>query len=821
MWQPDQSLVQRVTNLITETFSGISNVRQSEIANEVTQLSQFPEYSCALICILNNNSLPLNTRLAAGHSLKSTLEKGIDFPLEHLTFLQQGILNAMDDIPIAKAISNIATTLYITQDGWPQLLAVLTEKIENSWAQDMGLQLFEDISTYNLLSELLNSQEYSEILKELIKRLMILIENSHLKAVKCMNQLVQIMPSVVIPMLQVYLDLLIRIHSNKAMSGVVAEGILAICSNRKDLVWVRFPECADIMLYELSTSNARTATSFWTEIATAKELLSPYLLRLLSNVIDNLKVQEQDLMDMLPEKEDFRFEKYEEENMNWTLRRESALLIDKLAESFGAATFGLIQEKIQSLLLSNNWIETESGLLALGAIASGAISAILPSLPTFLPFLQKQTSHEQPMVRSMALWAISRFTENIVGTEYFKPYLESIMRGVMDKDGLVQRSACTSFCILICHDTHDLGNYLEEILHIFAKGFEYYSGRALLNLLDAIASICDVFGEQLRSENFMSIIIGPLFALWNKTPDNHKLIWTLCETLVSLALALGACFSQYGPAILERCERLIQIGLTGHEKQFAMKGLELSGAIIEISETLPNLSSLAQLAVICLNNDDIQLKQYAGANIGDLVILANSYILSLLPQTITQLTNTLQIVQGPDDDEANSFTFATNNSASALGEISIYNPAVISPEIPKILDKLIPIAKKRIKLPQVRENLMAAIGKFGLANPEALAEKLSEIFYFWCEVMQEMGSSKDKEMSFKGMTQTLILYPSILNQNFQFYAVASVSYRGMPADLEEVVRNVFIKIKEIAGNGWEAYISQIPVRKEIYERFGV
>lgn len=87
--------------------------------------------------------------------------------------------------------------------------------------------------------------------------------------------------------------------------------------------------------------------------------------------------------------------------------------------------------------------------------------------------------------------------------------------------------------------------------------------------------------------------------------------------------------------------------------------------------------------------------------------------------------------------------------------------------------------------------------------------------------MQETSTSKDKEMSFKGMTNTLILYPSILNTNFQFYAVASVSYADMPNDLLIVVQNVFAKIKELAGEGWESYVSQIPIRAEILDRFRV
>lgn len=358
MWQPDQNLVLKVTDLITETFSGISNIRQSQIANEVANLSMNPEFTCALICILNQKSLPITIRLAAGHSLKSTLEKGVDFTIEQLRFLQEGVIHGLDDLEISKAVSNIATTLYITQDGWPQLLAILTERIENIWAQEMLLSLFEDISTYSLLSELLNTPDYSLILKEMVMRLMILTENSFNQAARCMNQLVQIMPSTVIPSLSKYLDLLIRMNSSadKDIKQPIAEGITSICTNRKDLILARFPECATIMLDGLTNGNSHTKTAlrFWTEIGCVKDVVLPYLSRLLSFSIDNLKVKQEDIMDMLPENDEFRFDDYEEENMNWTVRRESAILIDFLANNFGTSVFGLVQEKIQTLMLSTN-----------------------------------------------------------------------------------------------------------------------------------------------------------------------------------------------------------------------------------------------------------------------------------------------------------------------------------------------------------------------------------------------------------------------------------------------------------------------------------
>lgn len=180
--------------------------------------------------------------------------------------------------------------------------------------------------------------------------------------------------------------------------------------------------------------------------------------------------------------------------------------------------------------------------------------------------------------------------------------------------------------------------------------------------------------------------------------------------------------------MLERTEKLIQTGLSSHEKQFAVKGLELAGSIIEILEVIPDLSSLSKLVILCLDDADIQLKQYAAATVGDLVIVANNYIFPFLPHAIEQLTIAINIVQGPDE-EANSFTFATNNAVSSLGEISIYNPDIIAAKIPLILEKLVPIIKRRLKPVQVQHNILAAVGKFGFSNPEVLALKLPDLFF--------------------------------------------------------------------------------------------
>ncbi|OMJ87741.1 hypothetical protein SteCoe_10484 [Stentor coeruleus] len=832
MWQSDSGILAEVTSLISDAVLGTNNARQQEIASRISQLSQNPEFSCYLLLILTTDSINLTVRLASGHTLKSILEKKPDIPIGIIQYLQNKILHALADPQISSAICSIASTLYIILEGWPELFSFVAANINLVNSLNVLCVVFEDISTYSALAYLLSRPEYSEVLKTIIIKLLELAQSQNLLAFKAMNQLLKIMPTPLMPLVSKYMDVLISVPVN----DYIAEGIFALSCARKDVVKRNFKECAEIMMRYMASEKGAIGCNFWMEFIREKDLLQPYLEQLLFTVLGNLKLTDEDIMQMMPENEDFRFDK-EEGEKNWSKRRESAILMDNLGQRFGGICFLILQNAIQNLLLAQDWVSIESGLLGLGALAPGSGDTLLPSLPIFLPFLLQQTQHPEKLVVAMALWTTSRFTDYIISTTAFQTYLDAIMKAMSLRESIVQQAACTSFCILISRGPEDLQPYLDSILQIFSQYLGLYHGKALINLLDAISSVSDVMSEAIQDQKYISLLFEPVIELWNRTSNGERLMWTLCETLSSIILSLGSLVESYFQNLLGRCCQLVEIGLSEAEKQFAIKALELAGVIIENSSQL-DLSQLLPLIPPCLDQSDVSLRQYASATIGDIVSKSSPNFENYMENIIPKLYPCLCVLEGPEDISS-LFSLACNNAACALGEIAVQYPKVIENKVQIIADKIIecvckiaaPLAynaqgnnqdfSKGTHLPQVRANLLCAVGKLGMANSSALGQRITSVLYIWCEAMEFTVDPRDKYWSLKGLLRALACNLGALDNTFQYFAKALVDYKDMPDDLRGETCALLAQVKGFAGEGWEKYVGLLPFRQELQAKFQV
>lgn len=94
----------------------------------------------------------------------------------------------------------------------------------------------------------------------------------------------------------------------------------------------------------------------------------------------------------------------DEMTTEWNLRKCAAAALDVLAVRFGADLLNVLLEPLKTKLWSQDWLQRESGILALGAMAegdllwnnlsltaylshTGCIDAVEPHLPTLVPYL--------------------------------------------------------------------------------------------------------------------------------------------------------------------------------------------------------------------------------------------------------------------------------------------------------------------------------------------------------------------------------------------------------------------------------------------------
>ncbi|KAG6836464.1 hypothetical protein H0H93_007792 [Arthromyces matolae] len=77
----------------------------------------------------------------------------------------------------------------------------------------------------------------------------------------------------------------------------------------------------------------------------------------------------------------------EEMSTEWNLRKCAAAALDVLAVRFSGDLLSVLLSPLKEKLWSNDWLQRESGILALGAMAEGCIEAIEPHLSTLVPYL--------------------------------------------------------------------------------------------------------------------------------------------------------------------------------------------------------------------------------------------------------------------------------------------------------------------------------------------------------------------------------------------------------------------------------------------------
>ena len=66
---------------------------------------------------------------------------------------------------------------------------------------------------------------------------------------------------------------------------------------------------------------------------------------------------------------------------------------------------------LQERLASPQWEVRESGILALGAIAEGCLSAIQAYLPQLVPWLVQTLADPKALIRSITCWTLSRYSK--------------------------------------------------------------------------------------------------------------------------------------------------------------------------------------------------------------------------------------------------------------------------------------------------------------------------------------------------------------------------------------------------------------------------
>ena len=184
-------------------------------------------------------------------------------------------------------------------------------------------------------------------------------------------------------------------------------------------------------------------------------------------------------------------------SFEWTLRKQAALVMDKLSMDFApdevlAASLPTIHSRLQH---TDVWVR-ESALLALGALANGCRPEMGRHLCELVPFLLALVTDAMPEVRSIACWVLSRYsswmfeededTGTFPGAVFIAPLFQSLAVTMLDTVPKVQSAACSALCVVIDEGRDAVTPYIGDVLASVSRAFAIYGIKNQLVLCDTV-----------------------------------------------------------------------------------------------------------------------------------------------------------------------------------------------------------------------------------------------------------------------------------------------------------------------------------------------
>ncbi|KAI9331648.1 armadillo-type protein [Zopfochytrium polystomum] len=246
----------------------------------------------------------------------------------------------------------------------------------------------------------------------------------------------------------------------------------------------------------------------------------------------------------------------DDSNMGWNLRKCAAASLDAIASAFGDQLVPHLLPPLKAALSSDDWIQREAGILALGAVAVGCARGLEVYLGELVKFLWVCLGDPRPIIRAMASWTLSRFSQWIVhglainngprqDPHYFDHSLCRLAELVLDKNSEVSRSACTALATLVEAAGDALGPHLSTVVHSVNAAFGQILDSNVGFLCDLVVTLADAAGGKLNNRDYVPLLMQPLLVQLDRQLAARSDISVLFDCLRSVALAAGASFKPF------------------------------------------------------------------------------------------------------------------------------------------------------------------------------------------------------------------------------------------------------------------------------------
>ncbi|KAH0829133.1 armadillo-type protein [Lanmaoa asiatica] len=535
----------------------------------------------------------------------------------------------------------------------------------------------------------------------------------------------------------------------------------------------------------------------------------------------------------------------DEMSTEWNLRKCAAAALDVLAVRFGADLMNVLLAPLKDKLWSTEWLQRESAILALGAMAEGCIDFIEEHLKVLIPYLLNTLNDPKPLVRSITCWTLGRYaswcTQPISEehkSRYFIPTMEGLLRMVLDDNKRVQEAGCSAFATLEEDAGAELSPYLEPVLRNLVFAFQKYQHKNMLILYDAIGTLADAVGRALSNPQYVEILMPPLTGRWNKLQDDDDDLIPLLECLSSVTIAMGPGFTPYAPLVFQRCVTIVHQALLQYQayqqnpdldepdKSFLVVSLDLLSGLAQglgvalepvISHTQPNLLTLL---TVCLKHPQAPVRQSAYALVGDLAMGCFTLLRPHLPAIMAEL------IQQLDPEPKVEFVSACNNAAWSVGEVALRygrDDPEFQQWVNPLIARLIPILLHPKAPRSLHENAAVSIGRIGLMHPVLVAPHLPEFAQAWCQALYEIRDNEEKDSAFRGLCTLVQTNPAGIAKSLLWFSNAIVRWNNPSPELNAMFQQLLTGFRNHDVAGWQAQVAVFPpaIQDRLATRYGV
>lgn len=538
---------------------------------------------------------------------------------------------------------------------------------------------------------------------------------------------------------------------------------------------------------------------------------------------------------------------YEAGLAEWNLRKCSAAALDVFAVKFPDSALENLMPYLKENVVSDEWYVREAAILAFGAISLGAIAHIDQHLPSLIPFLIDRLNDEQPPVRQIACWTLSRYSKwisdtNIDGSnpqQYFLPCLEGLLRCCLDKNKKVQESGCSAVATFCDTAGELLAPYVGAVLRQLVMCFQKYQAKNLIILYDALQTLVDRIPDDIIAQpEYVDILLPPLIGKWQQLKDDDRELWPLLECLSSVTASLREQFAPYAPEVFMRCINILQQNLAldqyaqvdpsidPPEKDFIITTLDLlDGMVIGLgghsSELIARYEpSLVEMMLVCFEDDVYEVRQSAFALLGDMAINTydrlEPYLNSVMQETIKQA-----------DCRDPGAQAVCNNAIWSLGELSLRVPAAqLEPFANELLQRLVTILQSPTS-ETILENAAIAIGRLGRELAGMIAPHLDVFIQAWCVKIRNVDETDEKDSAFLGMCHIIAANPNSLTSSggqplIEFLQLCAY-YEEPSQELAMSIAKVLEGYKNFLGSNWNDLMGKLhpEVAQSLTQRYGL